>query len=63
MLAGWEDDHRRRAGRRPRRHRQCPLAYWQQRHWELGDSARKLTVKASAKVPQGQVDMFESESA
>lgn len=62
-LAGWEDvtgieleaDHVAIANAR--------RAYWQQRRWEFGDPARKLTVKASGKVPQGQIDMFESEAA
>lgn len=63
-LAGWEDvtgieleaDHVAIANAR--------RAYWQQRRWELGDPARKLTVKAAPKVPQGQADMFtESEAA
>jgi hypothetical protein len=62
-LAGWEEiagvelgtDHCAIANAR--------IAYWQQRKWELGDPARKLTVKAPAKVPQGQIDMFvESEA-
>lgn len=62
-LAGWEDvtgieleaEHVAIANAR--------RAYWQQRRWELGDPARKLSVKAAPAVPAGQVDMFESEAA
>lgn len=58
-LAGWEEvtgvelgaDHVAIANTR--------RAYWQQRRWELGDPARKLSVKAAAKVQKGQVDMFD----
>lgn len=32
--------------------------YWQQRRWELGDPARKLTVKAAPAIHAGQLDMF-----
>lgn len=57
-LAGWEEvvgvelgaDHVAIANAR--------CAYWQQRRWELGDPARKLSVKAAAKVQKGQIDMF-----
>lgn len=63
-LAGWEDvtgveleaDHVAIANAR--------RAYWQQRRWEFGDPARKLSMKAAPKAPRGQMDMFvESEAA
>lgn len=59
MLAGWEDvqgveleaDHIPIARAR--------LDYWQQRKWELMNPAAAITVKAAAKVPAGQADMFD----
>lgn len=60
-LAGWEavtgielgEDHVAIANAR--------RAYWQQRRWELGDPARKLTVNAAPATPQDQLDMFMEE--
>lgn len=61
MLAGWEEitgveleaDHVAIANAR--------RAYWQQRRWELGDPARKLTVSAAPATPKDQLDMFMEE--
>lgn len=60
-LAGWEavtgielgEDHVAIANAR--------RAYWQQRRWELGDPARKLTVNAAPATPKEQLDMFMEE--
>lgn len=60
-LAGWEAvtaveleaDHVAIANAR--------RAYWQQRRWELGDPARKLTVNAAPATPKEQLDMFMEE--
>jgi hypothetical protein len=62
-LAGWEDVEAIELGADHVAIGNARRAYWQQRRWELGDPARKLSVKAAAKVQKGQVDMFESEAA
>lgn len=65
MLAGWEhidgieldeDGTHIPVG-------EARLRYWEQRRHEFADPSRPVTVKASAKIPKGQLDMFDKEAA
>lgn len=58
-LAGWEEVTGIELGADHVAIAEARRAYWQQRKWELGDPARKLSVKAAPKTPKCQIDMFE----